>query len=538
MSVMRPCRSAAFAVPFLLLVACGGTGNETTTHTGGAGGTTTTSSGGTGGTPCQGNEIVCGSVCVDTATSGEHCGTCDYACQGTESCCQGACSTTCTLAITSVFPNIGPLSGGTYLTVKGQGFASGARVHLGTSRAPARVVDASTLVVVTPPGLAAKVDLRVDQAADHTTRGAAFRYAPYGLQGSWQKIDMSSPRGNWPGIAVLQDGRVLISGGVSTSSGNSVQDTADLYDPATNLAGATAGNMSAPRWTQASVTLLTGSVLVLGTWFGGYSPPTGPLADRFDPATKTFTPTASPPSVEHRWPHAVLLADGRALVVSYTIGTVEIYDPATDSFALVAGAPDCTGYRPVRLLDGRIALVKGAAAPVQLFDPEAGTFTAAGAGPTALDGDLYTLPDGRVMCVAGSIMGATTMTPTDVIELFDPAANGFQPAPYHLVEARERTLTTAMAGDGTVLVLGGEVGDQVLNPACSVNTFVLTDGVERIDPVAAAVTAFAALPEKNFVMSAATTLDGSVVAAGGAPCGGGAAYPYFYFLKGEPPVPE
>jgi hypothetical protein len=530
--------SLGLGAAFLLLVACGGDDSDTTSLTGGTGGTTTTSSAGTGGTPCQGTEIVCGGACVDTATSAEHCGTCDFACQGAETCCQGACSTACTLTITSVTPALGPLSGGTYLTVKGEGFGSGARVHLGTSRAPARVVDATTLLVVTPPGLAAKVDLRVDQGADHATRGAAFRYAPYGLQGDWQKIDMSSPRGNWPGIAVLQDGRVLISGGVSTSSGNSVEDTADLYDPATNLAGATAGNMSAPRWTQASVTLLTGNVLVLGTWFGGYSPPNGPLADLFDPATTTFTATANKPSVEHRWPHAVLLADGRALVVSYTVGTVEIYDPASDSFSLVASAPDCTGYRPTRLLDGRIALVKGAGATVHLFDSDTGTFTDAGAGPTALDGDLYTLPDGRVMYVAGSIMGPTSMTPTDVLELFDPAASGFQPASYHLVEARERTLTTAMAGDGTVLVLGGEVGDQVLNPACAVNTFVLTDGVELIDPVAGQVTAFAALPEKNFVMSAATTLDGSVVAAGGAPCGGAEAYPYFYFLKGEPPVPE
>ena len=91
--------------------------------------------------------------------------------------------------------------------------------------------------------------------------------------------------------------------------------------------------------------------------------------------------------------------------MGHAAGCRRVYDPATDSFALVAGAPDCSGYRPTRLLDGRVA-------------------------------------------------------------------------------------------------------------------------------------PFASLPQKNFVMSAVTTLDGSVVAAGGAPCGGGAAYPYFYFLKGEPPVPE
>ena len=37
------------------------------------------------------------------------------------------------------------------------------------------------------------------------------------------------------------------------------------------------------------------------------------------------------------------------------------------------------------------------------------------------------------------------------------------------------------------------------------------------------------------VMSAATMHDGSVVSAGGAPCGAANAYPYFYFLQGITP---
>ena len=34
--------------------------------------------------------------------------------------------------------------------------------------------------------------------------------------------------------------------------------------------------------------------------------------------------------------------------------------------------------------------------------------------------------------------------PSDVLEIFDPAKSGFQPAPYHLAAARQWTLTTAM----------------------------------------------------------------------------------------------
>lgn len=536
---MRALLALTVLGPLLALdfAACGGDGATSPPLTGGgAGGSTSSSSSssGAGGASCGPTESACGAQCIDVSKDAKNCGACGYACLPGESCCEGACSTGCPLTVTAVAPATGPMSGGTWLTVKGKGFAQGARVHLGKGRAPARVVDPETLLVEAPPGVAGTVDVRVDQGANHASRGNAYAYGAYGLTGAWQKIDMSAPRGKWPGIAVTQTGRVLISGGVSDSMGSSVEDTADVYDQVAMKSAASAGKMSAPRWTQASVTLLTGKTLVLGTWFGGYSPPGGPIADLFEPQAGTFAPTASPPSVEHRWPHAVLLADGRALVVSYQTPGVELYDPDKDAFSLAAGAPDVTGYRPARLLDGRVLLVKGGLAPTYVFNSDTGAFTPVGIGPTATDGDLYTLPDGRVLYVAGSTVGATSLEPTGALELWEPGTKDFKPATYHLATPRQRTLTTAMAGDGAVLVLGGEIGSQVLNPACSANTFVLTDTVERIDTALGMVTSFQPLPEKNFVMSATTMLDGSIVAAGGAPCGGGSAYPYFYFLKGDP----
>lgn len=427
------------------------------------------------------------------------------------------------------------MSGGTWLTIKGMGFAPGAKVFLGTARAPARTVDSHTLLALSPPGLAGDVAVRVEQGVQSTAKGRAFQYQGYGFKGPWKKINLSSPRGNWPGVSLLRDGRVLITGGVADSSGSSVEDTADVYDPATTHATLLTGKMSAPRWTQAQVTLLNGKTLILGTWMGGYSPPSGPVADLFD-GTVTFAPTRGRPATEHRWPHAALLADGRVLVTSYAYGVPDVYDPGADSFAPIAGAPDLTGYRPVRLLDGRVLLVRGGKSQLYVYDPDgAGSFSAAGQGPTASNGDLWTLPDGRVLYVAGTIASATETLPTDVIEIYDPKSSGFTPAPYRLAQARQKSLTTAMVGDGTVLVIGGEIGKNVAAPACSVNTFVITSGVERIDALAGAVTSFDPLPEKNFVMSATTLLDGSVVAAGGAPCGGAAAYPYFYFLQGTPP---
>jgi hypothetical protein len=430
------------------------------------------------------------------------------------------------------------MSGGTWITIKGQGFAAGARVHLGTSRAPARVVDPTTLLVLSPPGLAAKVAVRVDQGESHATRAEAFEYGVYGLEGTWQKVNMSSPRGNWPGISTLQDGRVLIAGGALGGMDYALSATADLFDPDANAITQAAGPMSSSRVVQAQITLLTGKTLVLGRYNHLLAQVGVPFADLFDPQTNLFTPAGGQPSLEPFWPHAALLADGRVLFVGYEAGTVGLYDPEEDVFSVAAGAPDCTGYRPTRLLDGRILLVKGEHAPVHIFDPDTGMFSDGGPGPTATSGDLYTLPDGRALYIAGSIETGDPLLPTAVLEIFDPAQSGFQPAPFQLAEARQKWLTTAMAGDGTILVLGGDVGNDMKSPTCTMDSFTLTSNVERIDPIGGTVAKFDSLPEKNFVMSAATTLAGSIVAAGGAPCGGGDAFPYFYFLKGTSPVPK
>ena len=479
--------------------------------------------------PCLAPKTSCARGCVDVSSDPTNCGSCGFACGSGQSCCAGACSTDCSMSVQSLSPAQGPMSGGAWVTVKGKGFAAGAKVFLGKSRAPARVVDPQTILVLTPVGLAGDVDVRVQQSSSVSTKGNAFRYRAYGFEGPWKRINMSAPRGNQPGISVMQDRRVLITGGVANSSGGSQQDSADVYDPATATATATAGKMSAARWTQAQMTLLTGKTLVLGTWFGAPGAVTGPLADLFDGASGTFTPTSSKPSVEHRWPHAAMLADGRVIIVSYDTAAPDLYDPATDSFAPLAGAPNTTSYRPARLLDGRIVLVEGSHGIVHIFDPDLGTWSDAGPGPTANDGDVFTLPDGRVLYVAGRV----GEQPTDLVEVFDPTkTTGFSPTPYHLAQARNWQ-TTALLGDGSILVIGGNLS--VAPNDCAAAGWAPTSAVERIDPVAGTVVPFDALPDKNFVMTAATMQDGSVVSAGGASCGGGNAYPYFYFLQGKPP---
>jgi hypothetical protein len=314
-----------------------------------------------------------------------------------------------------------------------------------------------------------------------------------------------------------------------------VTDTADIFSPDTSQATALDAKMSVPRWTQISVTLLTGKVLIMGTWYGGATWAT-PDADLFDPTTNSFSKTKSPPPAQANYPHAVLLADGRVLVTSTGAAPVQIYDPESDSFSVPPGAPadPQSNYWPVRLLDGRVLLVQGGQAPLRVFDPDTGTFSEGGKGPAAVGGALFALPDGRVLHAGGTIFSSDASNPTDVIELYDEGIKSFAPASYKLLLPKQY-LSTALAGDGTVVVLGGTINALKEPVACSQGGFLTTDVVDSIDPEFNQVSPFTSLPDKNFVMTPATLLSGSIIAAGGAPCGDALAYPYFYYLKSFKP---
>lgn len=480
---------------------------------------------------CPAGKAKCSGSCVDLNNDSAHCGRCGFACSTGQTCCEGSCSTQCSLSVTSVSVDHGPLSGGTWVTVQGSGFAAGARVWFGSSLAPTMVVDAATIRAQTSPHLEAKVDVRVQQGVDTAVRSEVFAYASYGFEGPWKKINMSAPRGAYPGVSVLLDGRALITGGRTASNNSSLLTSADIYDPITNATIPIQGSMAAPRVFVGQLTLLTGKALIVGTQ-NIYS--AVPNAEIFDPVNTTFKPTTGQPPAPLNMAYMTLAPDGRVVVTSQSAAGVMLYDPATDAFSSVAGAPNGPNYEPVRLLDGRVLLVPGGpSAPSYIFDLATSEFSAAGNGPVANASTSFhrgaqrsvVVPDGRVLAIGG--YGAIT------ISVFDPNApsEGFSTAPYELTETLHYTSVTLM-GDGTVLTLGG--AKKATND-CNKGGWLLTDSVERIDPVASAITLFDKLPDSAMSLGAVTLLDGSVIAGGGEVCGGAPTHPYLYYLEGRPP---
>lgn len=221
-----------------------------------------------------------------------------------------------------------------------------------------------------------------------------------------QEAAMTIPRAAHA-ATVLEDGRVLVTGGMTTNE--VVVDTAELYLPALNAFVPT-GKMTQPRSAHQTVALPDGRVLVLGGWGGG------------------------------------------------DLSTTEMYDPLTQLFL---PGPDMTvarvSFSATTLRDGRILIVGGAREndEAEIYDPETGTFERTGSLRTARASHTATLlPNGDVLIAGGRGARGVVLAGT---EIYDVETGRFHRAG-HMIEARQKH-GAALLDNGRVLIVGGS-GDE------------------------------------------------------------------------------
>jgi len=497
------------------------------------GGGETSSEGGA----CAAKETDCSGKCVDVASDRLNCGGCGISCSAGSECCASRCVETaaCTFAVTGTSPAGGWQNGGDWVTLSGTGFVKGMKVYLGDGRAPVLVVDSTNARILTPPGPLGPVDVRVESGGKTAVLKSAFSYAEGGLAGPWAQKPMSKVRGEDPGVAVMQDGRVLVAGGTTVPDKTDFAlDTAEIYTRATDKVTPASNAMGTARWQNSAVTLLDGRVLVVGGaclqgLTGCKAGSDAKKADLYDPTTNNFAPTKSDLTVPRVYTHAVLLVDGRVLISSSNDDSLDLFDPETETFEKLTHTPRHVFGFMVRLRDGRVMLGAGdgGTKDVELFDSDSKTFKPADPlkqGRSKLT--AHVLPDGRVLVIGGASVSAGGINvPLDSIEAFDPKTETWSTMPYKMSKGR-CWHASALVRDGTILSMGG----YTLTGSCD----SLDDTVDQIDPVKGTVTTFAKLPNKNTEWQAVTLLDGSVLGVGGGACGPtGSALPDLDFLPGK-----
>ncbi|MBK8293787.1 MAG: hypothetical protein IPK93_03055 [Solirubrobacterales bacterium] len=171
---------------------------------------------------------------------------------------------------------------------------------------------------------------------------------------------MVHPRLNSESV-VLNDGRVLVFGGqTSFDDPESITNSAEIYDPATNKFTAT-GSLSRGRRNPQTVLLKDGRVLVAGgdaAKFTDLHPDlTWKSAEIYDPSSGTFSATGNSEGF-FSGDTSSILKDGRVLLLGY--GYAEIFDPGTGTFS-PTGAPviERKNAAATLLKDGSVLLAGG-----------------------------------------------------------------------------------------------------------------------------------------------------------------------------------
>jgi hypothetical protein len=341
-----------------------------------------------------------------------------------------------------------------------------------------------------------------------SSRGIAQNAAQFARTG-----DMTAPRSQHT-ATLLQDGRVLITGGVAYERGyrGTVLASAEVYDPATGTFTVT-GSMSTERRMHTATLLPNGRVLIAGGY--GQTLQEG-SAELYDPTTGRFSATGN--LLNARGGHdAILLTNGTVLIVGGFDGryplvpNAEIYDPANGVFTAVGpylGHTICDFCPPsVLLADGRVLF--SLQTPAQLYDPRTATFSATGRTNGA-ESAATLLMNGRVLLSGGEELGRSRSA-----EIYDPLTGTF----VFTGDMTQRRVwhTLTLLPDGTVLTTGGETDECTAN-SCSFAGSAAS--AELYDPAKGAFAATGSMTASRETHTATLLNDGRVLIVGGVGYGG------------------
>lgn len=220
------------------------------------------------------------------------------------------------------------------------------------------------------------------------------------------------------------------------------------------------------------VVIFGGTPFVNLVWGGLPDTTIRPVAEVYDPTTKTFSPADD--MITYRGGHpAVLLSNGKLQFFDGTVlqdgrvffagaRSAEIYDPVAGTFMPTGpyahGGPTTSWNTRTVLLDGRVLLTGSVGTPQQffgateVFDPKTGTFKKTGDmqafGDTPGLGIL--LADGTVL-----ILQWYFDIGNDVAELYDPSTESF--TAIGCVYSNHEYSAGVRLRDGRILITGGQV---------------------------------------------------------------------------------
>ncbi len=265
------------------------------------------------------------------------------------------------------------------------------------------------------------------QDSNNTVLGSAELYDP--ATGTWSPTGDMSVALTQATATLLDDGQVLVTGGLSSVTDNTRSAVAELYDPATGTWSLTASLHTARDFHTATL-LEDGRVLIAGglSFFSLLT-----STELYDPATGTWSLTGNLVTPLQS-PTATLLVSGKVLLAggvdntqggSQRSGVAELYDPAAGTWSLTGSMNTPRIYHTATLLDNGQVLVAGGGVlfgalfldSAELYDPTSGTWTPTGSLQVGRFNHVAViLRNGQVLVTGGN----TATGFASATELFSP----------------------------------------------------------------------------------------------------------------------
>lgn len=248
----------------------------------------------------------------------------------------------------------------------------------------------------------------------------------------------------------MVNGKIYVIGG-ETSLGASASATVEVYDPATNTWTRKA-DIPTPR-ARSAASVADGKIYVFGGGSGGGSAyPVMSTVEAYDPATDTWTRKADMPRVNELLSTSVMGGKIYAIGGQREEGafrdvypTVDMYDPATDTWTKKADAPlprkvhsACVLKDIIYVFGGRNVIGGWPQSTLFHYDPAADTWAAREDMPYEVATAAVSTVDGRIYLIGGS----STWPPNQVISTvweFIPAPD-FDFNGDGLVDARDMSI--------------------------------------------------------------------------------------------------
>ena len=265
------------------------------------------------------------------------------------------------------------------------------------------------------------------------------------------------PTERWELSICVVDGRIYAIGGAGPLY--PALGTVEVYDPATDTWTAKSEMPTARQGLSTSV--VNGRIYAIGG--GVYSSgtyDTSSAVEEYDPATDTWT-TKSPIPTERGW-HSASVVDGKIYIMGGSqdsapnakhVQTVEVYDPATDTWSQKGETPRSIGAGFSSTVDGKIYVIggHGGAQRVDEYDPATDTWTVKSGMPIVRVGLSTSVLDGKVYAIGGVSSGSGYRGVTTV-DVYDPAMDTWTTAP-DMPTGRFGAYTGVV--DGKIYVFGG-----------------------------------------------------------------------------------